>query len=69
MSQNFVGNPNRNLGTGMSAHCKRLADLNIQSGATVRELAAYHDELASGAPATPPRAGAVRERCRCSGTH
>src|SRR5262245_63404820 len=28
MSQSFVGNPSRNLGTGMSVHCKRLADLN-----------------------------------------
>ena len=55
MSQSFVGNPSRNLGTGMSAHCKRLADLNAQSATTVRELAAYHAKLASGTPATPPR--------------
>ena len=58
MSQSFVGNPSRNLGTGMSAHCKRLADLNAQSATTVRELAAYHTKLASGTPATPPRDGA-----------
>jgi hypothetical protein len=58
MSQSFVGNPSRNLGTGMSEHCKRLADLNMQSATTVRELATYHDTLASGAPATPPRGGA-----------
>ena len=25
MSQSFTGNPSRNLGTGMSGHCKRLA--------------------------------------------
>ena len=25
MAQSFVGNPSRNLGTGMSAHCKQLA--------------------------------------------
>src|SRR5262245_54966981 len=31
MSESFVGNPSRNLGTGMSAHCKRLADLNRES--------------------------------------
>jgi hypothetical protein len=55
MSQSFIGNPSRNLGTGMSAHCKRLADLNTQSATTVRELAAYHTKLASGTPATPPR--------------
>lgn len=55
MSQSFIGNPSRNLGTGMSAHCKRLADLNTQSATTVRELAAYHVKMASGTPATPPR--------------
>ena len=58
MSQSFSGNPRRTLGTGMSAHCKRLADLNTQEAATVRELAAYHAKLASGSPATPPRDGA-----------
>jgi hypothetical protein len=58
MSQSFSGNPSRNLGMGMSAHCKRLADLNMQSATTLRELAAYHTKLASGTPATPPRDGA-----------
>lgn len=58
MSQSFVGNPSRNLGAGMSVHCKRLADLNTQSATTVRELAAYHDKLSAGATATPPRDGA-----------
>jgi hypothetical protein len=58
MSQSFAGNPSRNLGTGMSAHCKRLADLNTQSATTVRELAAYHEKLASGTPATLPKDGA-----------
>ena len=54
MAQSFVGNPSRNLGTGMSAHCKQLADLNTQSATAVRELATYHQKLASGAAATPP---------------
>ena len=58
MSQSFIGNPSRNLGTGMSAHCKQLANLNTQSETTVRELAAYHAKLASGTPATSPRDGA-----------
>jgi hypothetical protein len=58
MSQSFVGNPSRNLGSGMSIHCKRLADLNTQSATTVRELASYHEKLAAGAPATPPLDGA-----------
>ena len=58
MSQSFVGNPSRSLGTGMSAHCKQLANLNTQSETAVRELAAYHAKLASGTPATPPKDGA-----------
>lgn len=58
MSQSFIGNPSRNLGTGMSAHCKRLADLNTQQATAVRELVAYHEKVAAGTPATPPRAGA-----------
>ena len=59
MSQSFIGTPSRNLGTGMSVHCKRLADLNTQSATTVRELVAYHDKLAAGSPATAPP-GATR---------
>ena len=58
MAQSFVGNPSRNLGTGMSAHCKQLADLNTQSATELRELATYHQKLAAGAAATPPTAGA-----------
>jgi hypothetical protein len=58
MAQSFVGNPSRHLGIGMSEHCRRLADLNMQSAATVRELAAYHGKLAAGAPAAAPRDGA-----------
>src|SRR5678815_1515699 len=57
MAQSFVGNANRNLGSGMSAHCKHLADLNTQSATELRELASYHEKLASGATATPPGAG------------
>ena len=57
MSQNFTGNPNRSLGTGMSMHCKQLAELNTQSTTTLRELATYHKALATGAAATPPVAG------------
>ena len=58
MAQSFVGNPSRNLGTGMSAHCKQLADLNTKSATELRELATYHQKLASGAAATQPAAGA-----------
>jgi hypothetical protein len=58
MSQSFVGNPSRNFGLPMSAHCTRLATLNTESATTARELAAYHDKLASGKPATAPTASA-----------
>ena len=58
MAQSFVGNPSRNLGTGMSAHCKQLADLNTKSATELRELAAYHQKLASGVTAPPPAGGA-----------
>ena len=58
MAQSFVGNPSRNLGTGMSAHCKQLAHLNTKSATELRELATYHQKLASGATATPPAGGA-----------
>lgn len=58
MAQGFVGNPSRNLGTGMSAHCKQLADLNTKSATELRELATYHQKPAAGAAATPPAGGA-----------
>ena len=61
MAQSFGGNPSRNLATGMSAHCKQLADLNTQSATAVRELAAYHQKLASGVAATVPTAGSPFE--------
>ena len=54
MSQSFVSNPSRKFGSGMSAHSKRLADLNTQQATTLRELAAYHNDLAGGKPATLP---------------
>lgn len=57
MSKSFIGNPSRNLGSGMSVHCKQLADLSTQSAAEVRELATYHQKLAAGAVAIPPAVG------------
>jgi hypothetical protein len=57
MSGSFTANPSRNIGAGMGAHCKRLADLNTQSAAAVRDLAAYYEKLAGGAPAAPPQGG------------
>ena len=58
MSKSFVGNPNRNIGSGMTIHCRTLAELNTQSAATLRELATFHEKLAAGATATPPAGGA-----------
>ena len=58
MAQSAVGNPNRSTGGGMSMHCKRLAELNTQSAATLRELAVHHKALAAGAASTPPEGGA-----------
>ena len=57
MAQSYVGNPNRSTGGGMSMHCKRLAELNTQSAATLRELATHHKALAAGAASTAPAGG------------
>jgi hypothetical protein len=58
MAQSFAGNPNRSSGAGMSVHCRRLAGLNSESAATLRELASHHRKLAGGAPSAPPPGGA-----------
>ncbi len=61
MGQNFVVSPTRNLESGLKAHCKRLADINEQSAAIVRELAVHHERLAAGMPSTAPVGGASFE--------
>jgi hypothetical protein len=38
-------------------HCERLAELDTQSATAAGELAAYHQKLAAGAPATAPASG------------
>jgi hypothetical protein len=58
MAQSVVGNPSRNLGSGMSAHCKQLADLNTKSATEFGEVATYHQKLASGATTPSPVGGA-----------
>src|SRR5688572_30814879 len=57
MAQSYVGNPNRSTGSGMTAHCRRLAELNTQSAATLRKLATHHKALDAGAPSTAPAGG------------
>jgi hypothetical protein len=54
MSKAFGGNPNRLGAVSASAHCARLAVLNTESAATLRELAAHHERLALGVPSTAP---------------
>ena len=52
MARSFGGNPSRQIGTNMTAHCNRLAGLNTQAATTLRELAAHHSKLAAGASST-----------------
>jgi hypothetical protein len=60
MAQAFVASPARRTGVNSAAdHCRRLAQLNTESAATLRELAAHHEKLAAGEPSTTPR-GAAR---------
>jgi hypothetical protein len=59
MAQAFIASPIRRTAANSAAdHCKRLEQLNLQTAATLRELAAHHEKLTSGAPSTPPRGGA-----------
>jgi hypothetical protein len=60
MAQGFAGNPTHPI-IGMSEHCKRLADIATQEATTVKEIAAYHGQLAAGAAATVPRNAAPYE--------
>lgn len=61
MAAGFGGNPSRQVGTSMSVHCNRLAELNQQAAATLRELAAHHKKLAAGlASPVPPNAAAYQ---------
>jgi hypothetical protein len=60
MAQAFTAAPTRRTPANTAAdHCKRLAALNTQSADTLRELAAYHEKRAAGAPAAAPK-GAAR---------
>lgn len=54
MAQGFMGNANHPA-TSMSDHCKRLADIATQEAATIKEIAAYHAQLAAGSPAAVPK--------------
>ncbi len=60
MAQAFISSPiGRHAANTAADHCKRLEQLNLQSAATLRELAAYHEKLGAGKASVPPR-GASR---------
>ena len=60
IAQAFVASPVRRTAANSAAdHCKRLEQLNLQSAATLRELAAHHEGLAAGKASAVPR-GAAR---------
>jgi len=54
MAKSFAGNPNRSGAVSASTHCARLARLNSEAAATLRELATHHERLAMGVPSTAP---------------
>ncbi|MEQ1574906.1 MAG: hypothetical protein ABL993_11740 [Vicinamibacterales bacterium] len=60
MAQAFIASPVRRTAANSAAdHCKSLEKLNLQSAATLRELAAHHEGLAAGKASAVPR-GAAR---------
>lgn len=61
MAAGFARHPSRSLGAGMSVHCKRLAALDSEAAAVVRELADYHATRADGVSAVVPREAAKYE--------
>jgi hypothetical protein len=59
MAGAFIAAPTRRVAaTGAADHCKRLAQMNADSAKTLRELAAYHRNLAGGVTSTAPKGGA-----------
>ena len=59
MAQAFIASPTRRTPANAAAdHCKRLAELNTNSAATLRELATHHEALAAGKTSAVPRAAA-----------
>lgn len=56
MARAFIASPSVRVSAQSSAdHCKRLENLETQSAATLRELAAHHSRLAAGIPSTAPK--------------
>jgi hypothetical protein len=60
MARAFTAQPAGRMAAHSAAdHCNRLAELNMQSAAMLRELATHHERLAEGEASTAPR-GAAR---------
>jgi hypothetical protein len=57
MGESAAVNP-RGDGQQMKVHCQRLAGLERQASATLKELAAHHAALGGGAASTAPPSGA-----------
>lgn len=57
MQQEYAGST-KIVAVHMRSHCKELVSRSQQSAATLRELSAYHGNLAGGATAESPRATA-----------
>ena len=58
MAQAYMAGPPRRGGSAAISgadHCKRLATLNTQSAATLKELAVHHEGLAAGKTSAVPR--------------
>ena len=59
MADAFIAAPTRRVAANSAAdHCKRLAQRNVESAKTLRELAEHHNRLAGGAASTAPKGGA-----------
>ena len=50
----LAGNPNRRSGVDYQRHWTQLGQTAAEMAKSARELAAFHDKLATGAPATSP---------------
>lgn len=58
MGQAFSGNTKlAHIATSQREHCRQLSVRNLESAATLRELAAHHTKLAAGAASEPPKGG------------
>jgi hypothetical protein len=58
MAGAFTGNPNRGV-SNVASHCIRLAEIASGEANAAREMATYHEQLASGATAAAPRNAAI----------